>query len=539
MSILRTDSIADITPQDLWEAWFEARFVSTPAPSLRHEKLLQYNRELVSRYPGDIHLEDIGYSFQGRVIQLVKLGVGRQNILLWSQMHGDEPSATPALLDIADFLLCHSDHPVTRSILESYTLLMIPMLNPDGAEVYERCNAQGIDINRDALQLATPEGRLLKQVREEYEPVLGLNLHDQERMTTVGNTGRLATNSVLAVAGNAENTLSIGRLRTMRACAAIVEALGPFIPGGIARYDETWSPQAFGDNFTAWGTPVVLIESGGLPASHEVDDLTRLNFVALMTVLKGLAENDLAAYDPQVYEDLPENQTDAWSDVVVRGGLIMQAGGNEVFRGDLAFNYLHNGRQAVEACSQTRIPSGIFLIGDASHLGAGTSVNAHEKILLPAFDVGLEGWSVRHWLNRDCLARLAGLGVGRIFWQVDEADYVAAQRYVGAFALRGISRIEIVTSSEGLPQLVLTGPPSNNEAASISEVLKELGVVDSDDGRVLDRLWMDSPGSGSGSMLLSKDQPASFLVVSPCSEGRVDLSASRLVSVWLDGHQVV
>ena len=39
---------------------------------------------------------------------------------------------------------------------------MVPMLNPDGAERYARRNAQAIDINRDALQLATPEGRLLK-----------------------------------------------------------------------------------------------------------------------------------------------------------------------------------------------------------------------------------------------------------------------------------------------------------------------------------------------------------------------------------------
>ena len=198
---------------------------------------------------------------------------------------------------------------------------MIPMLNPDGAEVYERVNGQGIDINRDALRLATPEGRILKRIRDEYEPMLGLNLHDQGRMTTVGNTGRLATTSILAVSGDAANTLTRGRLRSKRACAAIVEALSPFIPGGVARYDEAWSPLAFGDNITAWGTPVVLIESGGLPVGHEVTDLTRLSFVALLSVLKGLSEDDLASFDPQTYEDLPENQTDAWSDVVVRGGI--------------------------------------------------------------------------------------------------------------------------------------------------------------------------------------------------------------------------
>lgn len=538
MSILKTDLGEAFTPQDLWEAWSEARLVVTPAPLLRHEKLLHYHRELLAQYPDDIQLEEVGYSFQGRVIQLLKMGVGRQNILFWSQMHGDEPSATPALLDIANYLLCHSDHPVTRSILENYTLLMIPMLNPDGAEVYERCNAQGIDINRDALRLATPEGRLLKQVREDYKPVLGLNLHDQERMTTVGNTGRLATASVLAVAGDNENTLTIGRLRTKRACAAIAEALGSLIPGGIARYDETWNAQAFGDHFTAAGTPVVLVESGGLSAGYEVDDLTRLNFVALISVLKGLAEDDLASFDPQVYEDLPDNQADAWSDVVVRGGLIMQAGCMEPYRGDLAFNYLHNGRQAAEACGPNGFPSEIFLVGDASHLGAGTSVNAHGKILLPAFAVGVKGWPARHWLDRECLARLAALGVGCIHWHVDEADYVDARRYADGFDSSGISHVEVVTGPEGHGQHVLTAPPSNNEAVSLSEILGELGVVGFNEGRVLDRLWTGSPDTRAGSLRLRKDQPASFLLFSPSAEGRVGL-ASRLVSVWLDGHQVI
>ena len=76
------------------------------------------------------------------------------------------------------------------------------MLNPDGAERYARRNAQAIDINRDALQLATPEGRLLKALRDRFQPELGFNLHDQNRRTTVGDTGVLATISLLAVAGD-------------------------------------------------------------------------------------------------------------------------------------------------------------------------------------------------------------------------------------------------------------------------------------------------------------------------------------------------
>jgi hypothetical protein len=539
MSILKSNSTVTLAPQSLWESWPKARFVTTPAPSLRHENLLQYLRELAARYPNDLQLENIGRSFQGRVIQLLKLGVGERHILFWSQMHGDEPSATPALLDIADYLLSHCDSEVVRAILENFTLLMVPMLNPDGAEVYERCNAQGIDINRDAIQLATPEGRLLKQVRDDYEPMLGLNLHDQNRMTTVGSTGRLATTSVLAVSGDAENTLTRARLRTKRACAAIVEALTPFIPGGVARYDESWSPLAFGDNITAWGTPVVLIESGGLPAGSEVTDLTRLVFVALLTVLKDLAEDDLAAYDPQTYESLPENQTDGWSDVVVRGGLIKQPGIEGVFRGDLAFNYLHNGRQAIEASAETRAPSQIFMIGDASCHGAGTSINAHESVLLPAFNVCVKGLSSQQWMGKGNLARLARLGVGIIYWEVSQADRLAAWRYADTCAIRGLPRIEVLTSPSKTSVFKLAGPPKHSKVTTISEVLEALGAESPRESRALDLMWMEPTGAGLNPAALRKDQPASFLMVSTGGGGKIDFLSNRLISVWLDGHRVI
>lgn len=538
MSVLKSDSTDIFAPRSLWDAWPEARYVKTPAPCLRHQELLQNMQALASRYPDDIHLHDIGRSFQERPIHLLKLGVGDKNILFWSQMHGDEPSATPALLDMADYLLAHPDEPVSRSILENYTLLIIPMLNPDGAEVYERVNGQGIDINRDALRRASPEGRLLKRIRDEYEPMLGLNLHDQGRMTTVGNTGCLATTSVLAVSGDAENTLTRGRLRSKRACAAIVEALAPLIPGGIARYDEEWSPLAFGDNITAWGTPVVLIESGGLPAGYQITDLSRLNFVALIAVLRGLAEDDLAGYDPQIYEDLLENQTDAWSDFVVRGGHVLQPGARRVFRGDLAFNHLHNGRQAAGCCGQTHFSSEIFLMGDASCHGAGTSVNANGKILLAAFEAGLNGWPEKDWLNQDNLKCLARMGIGIIYWDVDEVDHVAATIHAGSLAIRGLPVIEVVTDPVIFPKLILTGPPTRSGSTSLVDILDTLGIAGLPAGALPEMLWMESTGENYRPARLCKDRPASFLMVSSSGDGQFDWDTSQLLSVWLDGHEV-
>lgn len=538
MSKLTPGSIPVFTPQKLWKNWPATRFVNIPAPCLRHGELLQNLQALVSRHPHGMCLEEIGQSFLGRSIQMLTLGVGKKKILLWSQMHGDEPSATPALLDLAHYLLAHSDQPEARAVLEKYTLLMIPMLNPDGAERYQRFNAQGLDINRDALHLATPEGRLLKRIRDEFEPMLGLNLHDQNRMTTVGDTGRLATVSVLAVSGDIDNTLTRGRLRSKRACTAIVEALAPLISGGIARYDEGWSPRAFGDNITAWGTPVVLIESGGLPAGYEITDLTRLNFVAILTVLLGLARDDLAGYEPQIYENLPENQTDAWSDIVVRGGRVLQPGAAQAFRADLAFNYLHNGRQAAGCCEKTRNPSQVFLLGDAAFHAAGTSVDAHGKVLLPAFDVGVKGWQERYWLNQPGLARLAQMGVGTIYWVVDAAEHLAARLHAENLAIQGLPRLEVQTSPVVFPEVILSSPPPVSGSTSLAAILAVLGLGDVCDIAQLGHLWMSPEGADFAPARLLKDRQASFLIVSAASDGQIDPGTSKLVSVWLDGHQV-
>ena len=78
------------------------------------------------------------------------VGRGPFKVLLWSQMHGDEPTATSALFDLFEYLYRHRAEDPAARILDALTLHAVPMLNPDGAEKFTRRNAQGIDVNRDA-----------------------------------------------------------------------------------------------------------------------------------------------------------------------------------------------------------------------------------------------------------------------------------------------------------------------------------------------------------------------------------------------------
>ncbi len=197
-------------------------------------------------------------------------------------MHGDEPTATSALFDLFEYLRRHRQDPAVARILSRLTLHVVPMLNPDGAERFERRNAQSIDINRDALRLQTPEGKALKALRDRLNPRVGFNLHNQSWRTSVGRPPKPASISLLSVAYDEPRTENAGRKLTKQLCAVIRDALEPFAPGQIGRYDDEFEVRAFGDNITLWGTPVVLIETGPWPSPEPDAALVRLNFVAIV-----------------------------------------------------------------------------------------------------------------------------------------------------------------------------------------------------------------------------------------------------------------
>ncbi len=530
------------TPNELWHHWPEERFVRTPAPCLRPAELNAELQRLSALYPKKIQLTEVGRSFEGRPITLITLGHGPDTVLLWSQMHGDEPSATPALLDIASFLLAHADEPESAAILDGLTLVMIPILNPDGAQDYRRRNAQGIDINRDARVLATPEGRILKRIRDEYQPILGFNLHDQDRRKTVGNTGVPATIAVLAVAGDEAKTLTPGRLRAKRACAAIVEALEPHIPGGLARFDDSWSPRSFGDNLTARGTPVVLIESGGPPPGHHLEELTRLNFVAILTVLQGLAHDDLMGFGPRVYDTLPLNERHVWADVVVRGGFMLQPGFDSPYRADLAFNIWVDDRDAAGCATGNASRSRIVEVGDAAFLGAGQVVDAGESLLLAPLVAGIEGWSARRWMNSTMLLDVARLGVGTVIWEVPRRKIEAAESLAREVAGEGRARLEVVQAPTDLPWLTLTGPPKQPASQSLANIVRALGGKGMDKrpltAETIKRLLRSSLSSSTESTL-RVGRPASFLLLHPAPEGQINPQTTRLRAVYMNGAEVL
>ena len=58
-------------------------------------------------------------------------------------MHGDEATATMALADILTWMTAGGTDRVRERMAGALTVVMIPMLNPDGAERFQRENAVG------------------------------------------------------------------------------------------------------------------------------------------------------------------------------------------------------------------------------------------------------------------------------------------------------------------------------------------------------------------------------------------------------------
>jgi len=284
-----------------------------------------------------LKVDVIGRSLMGREIRSITFGSGPTKVLLWSQMHGDEATASMALADILAWMTASNADGIRDRLASSLTVVMSPMLNPDGAERFQRENAVGIDINRDARRLSTPEARALKGVHERLKPDFGFNLHDQNARTRVGRTGLQAGIALLAPAADSARSWPPLRARARLIAAGLARDFDSQIPGRVSKYDDAFNPRAFGDLMGVWGTSTILIESGAMPNDPDKQGLRRLNTAAILRTLDAIATRAYEQSDPNDYEKLLFN-TGGALDLLVRGGQIVLPGLAPV-AADLAINF--------------------------------------------------------------------------------------------------------------------------------------------------------------------------------------------------------
>lgn len=310
--------------QNLWTEYEIYREEKLENRFFKHASLLPLIKTLENT--GKVKNQILGKSVENRSIHQLSWGKGKIKLLLWSQMHGDESTATRAIFDLLNFLTATDKYEALRQhLFQELEIHFVPMLNPDGAERWTRRNALGIDINRDARDLVTPEGKILKELATVLKPHIGFNLHDQSIYYAAGKTKNPATISFLAPAFNYQKEINKTRMPAMQLISSLNRLLQIRIPHQVGKFNDDHDPRCFGDEFQKRGIATVLIESGGFAGDPEKQFIRKLNFYALVNAFQAIATKSYLAEKITGYFDIPENNP-TLIDLVLRNITIIKSG---------------------------------------------------------------------------------------------------------------------------------------------------------------------------------------------------------------------
>lgn len=225
---------------------------------------------------------EVGKSALGRPILAYTCGNGPTHVLVWAQMHGNESTGQRAF---TWFLHLHEKE---SWLLSAFTIAFIPLLNPDGALLFQRRNALGIDLNRDARAQQTPEIKALVAFARRFNPKFAFNLHDQRSIFTAEshNRGAALSLAIPNVLPTIENHKYIESNRNLlrTVVAKAVSSLSKETQTLITQFDESYYPTALGEYFQEQGISTLLIESGmlGLDFNRNISTAICSNFLHLL-----------------------------------------------------------------------------------------------------------------------------------------------------------------------------------------------------------------------------------------------------------------
>ncbi|MDX1270911.1 M14 family metallopeptidase [Bizionia paragorgiae] len=274
---------------------------------------------LLKRLSEKFKVSVIGRSVNTQNIYSITVGQGPVKILMWSQMHGNESTTTKALFDLINLL--ESDSEESRRLLSHFTLVIIPILNPDGAEVYTRLNANLVDLNRDAQQQSQPESRALRLCFNEFKPDFCFNLHGQRTIFSAGPYSKVATLSFLSPAQDEERSITATRAKAMAVIGKMAESLQSELDGQIGVYDDSFNINCVGDTFQSLNVPTILFEAGHYHNDYEREEVRRFVFQSYLLALNAIITPEDTNKAVESYLKIPQNEK-RFFDVLIKNVLI-------------------------------------------------------------------------------------------------------------------------------------------------------------------------------------------------------------------------
>lgn len=229
-------------PGLLDEAWMDANLPAEPVPF----DVLENRTVALKSSPRATVLVE-GHSVEGRPLLGVFLARGepggKPTVAFTGSQHGNEPSGSDAALLLATYLAWGGE--AVDELLDAVNVYVLVCANPDGRVLDQRQNAQDLDVNRDHMNLATPEARALHAVHHRVDPVVIVDLH-QFGSPPVDPPPTPVSGAVIFEVASLQNPLGYPGIvaASHEVEAAVVQRVGDaFGPGSASTYPPTQSSQ--------------------------------------------------------------------------------------------------------------------------------------------------------------------------------------------------------------------------------------------------------------------------------------------------------
>jgi hypothetical protein len=299
-----------LTLNNIYSIYDEFKVHQIKGRYITNSHILPFLKNLNSNFK----LQKIGFSEKNTPIYSVNFGNGPINILIWSQMHGNEATTTKSLIDCLNLFNSINNEFITNNLC----VKIIPILNPDGANNYCRLNSNNIDLNRDAQELTQSESRVLRDLFDEFKPHYCFNMHDQRTIYSAGDDYYPATLSFLSPSQDNNRSLTINRKIGMKIISNLRHVIDPYIPNQISRYDDKFNINCVGDKFQSLGVPTILFEAGHYDNDYNRDITRKYMMFAIYQTFLSIINKSYINYSTNNYFDIPENKP-TYFDVLIKG----------------------------------------------------------------------------------------------------------------------------------------------------------------------------------------------------------------------------
>lgn len=186
---------------------------------------------------------------------------GKPVVFLMGNIHPPESEAAEALMMVARDLAT-GRYP---AVLQNLIVMIAPVYNVDGTDTFVtqdgglgsetpyiqgvRENSQGLDLNRDAVKLATVEGNGLARTLNQWDPLLFLDGHLMSRVTH-GYANTYGTTTVPAAAPGPRDYMHDTLFPAVR--DMVRKDFGLEVFSHALATPNTWPPQAWSHDRAAW-----------------------------------------------------------------------------------------------------------------------------------------------------------------------------------------------------------------------------------------------------------------------------------------------